>query len=119
MPERAIVLGRFADPRLEECRKSAASCGSVFAIERVAWVDGSWRLRRPQIYPSEVEPVPSGQVRWPIVDRAIRRGAIILSETIVARADLAAVDPAADAATPRDVGTIWYVRALLRPRGPG
>ena len=116
-PERAIVLGRFADPRLEECRKSAASCGSVFAIERVVWVDGSWRLRRPQIYPSEVEPVPSGQVRWPIVDRAIRRGAIILSETIVARADLAAVDPAADAATPRDAGTVWYVRALLRPRG--
>ena len=61
--------------------------------------------------------MPSGQVRWPIVDRAIRRGAIILSETIVARADLAAVDPAADAATPRDVGTVWYVRALLRPRG--
>ena len=117
LPVRAIVLGRFADPRLEECRKAAASCGSVFAIERVAWVDGSWRLRRPQIYPSEVEPVPSGQVRWPIVDRSIRRGAIILSETIVARADLAAVDPAADASTPRDVGTVWYVRALLRPRG--
>ena len=117
LPERAIVLGRFADSRLEACRTSSPDCGSSFAIERVAWVDGSWRLRRPLIYPSEVEPGPSGQVRWPTVDRAIRRGAIVLSETIVARADLAEVDPAADAATPSDVGTVWYVRALLRPRG--
>ena len=117
LPERAIVLGRFADPRLEECQASSTECVSGFAIERVVWVDGSWRLRRPQIYPSEDEPVPSGQVRWPIVDRAIRRGAIILSETIVARADLAKVDPDADAATPLDGGTVWYVRALLRPRG--
>ena len=117
LPERAIVLGRFADPRLEECLSSSPECVDAFAIERVVWVDGSWRLRRPLLYPAEVEPVPSGKVRWPIVDRAIRRGAIILSETIVAREDLAAVDPAADAATPRDVGTVWYVRALLRARG--
>ena len=117
LPERAIVLGRFADFRLVECRTMKASCASSFAIERVVWVDGSWRLRRPLIYPSLVEPVPSGQVRWPIVDRAIRRGAIILSETIVARADLAKVDPDADTATPDDVSTVWYVRALLRPRG--
>jgi hypothetical protein len=117
LPERAIVLGRFADPRLEDCQASSPECVSAFAIERVVWVDGSWRLRRPLIYPSEDEPEPSGQVRWPIVDRAIRRGAIILSETIVARADLAAVDPDADAATPVDAGTVWYVRALLRPRG--
>jgi hypothetical protein len=90
---------------------------SAFAIERVVWVDGSWRLRRPLLFPSEVEPAPSGQVRWPTVDRAIRRGAIILSETIVSRDDLATVDPAADAATPDDVSTVWYVRALLRARG--
>ena len=117
LPERAIVLGRFADPRLEECQGSSTACVSAFAIERVVWVDGSWRLRRPLLYPSEVEPAPSGQVRWPTVDRAIRRGAIILSETIVSRDDLATVDPAADAATPRDVSTVWYVRALLRARG--
>jgi hypothetical protein len=117
LPERAIVLGRFADPRLEECLSSSPECVDAFAIERVVWVDGSWRLRRPLLYPAEVEPVPSGKVRWPTVDRAIRRGAIILSETIVAREDLATVDPAADAATPRDVGTVWYVRALLRARG--
>jgi hypothetical protein len=117
LPERAIVLGRFADPRLEECQSASTDCASAFAIERVVWVDGSWRLRRPLLYPSAVEPVPSGQVRWPTIDRAIRRGAIILSETIVSRDDLAAVDPAADAATPRDVGTVWYVRALLRARG--
>jgi hypothetical protein len=117
LPERAVVLGRFADPRLEECRGSSTDCASAFAIERVVWVDGSWRLRRPLLFPSEVEPVPSGQVRWPTVDRAIRRGAIILSETIVSREDLATVDPAADAATPRDIATVWYVRALLRARG--
>ena len=117
LPERAIVLGRFADPRLLECRTMKASCASTFAIERVVWVDGSWRLRRPLLYPSEVDFAPSGQVRWPIVDRAIRRGAIILSETIVARADLANVDPDADTATADDVSTVWYVRALLRPRG--
>jgi hypothetical protein len=117
LPERAIVLGRFADTRLEECQSSSTGCVSAFAIERVVWVDGSWRLRRPLLFPAEVEPVPSGKVRWPTVDRAIRRGAIILSETIVAREDLAAVDPAADAATPRDAGTVWYVRALLRARG--
>ena len=117
LPERAVVLGRFADPRLEECRRSSPDCASAFAIERVVWVDGSWRLRRPLLFPSEVEPVPSGQVRWPTVDRAIRQGAIILSETIVSRDDLATVDPAADAATPRDIGTVWYVRALLRARG--
>jgi hypothetical protein len=117
LPERAIVLGRFADPRLAECEESSTDCLSAFAIERVVWVDGSWRLRRPLLFPSEVEPVPSGQVRWPTVDRAIRRGAIILSETIVSRHDLATVDPAADAATPRDIATVWYVRALLRARG--
>ena len=117
MPERAIVLGRFADPRLEECQSASTGCAAAFAIERVVWVDGSWRLRRPLLYPSEVEPVPSGQVRWPTVDRAIRRGAIILSETIVSRDDLASVDPDADAATPLDIGTVWYVRALLRARG--
>ena len=117
LPERAIVLGQFADTRLEECQTSSTGCVSAFAIERVVWVDGSWRLRRPLLYPAQVEPVPSGKVRWPTVDRAIRRGAIILSETIVSRADLAAVDPAADAATPRDAGTVWYVRALLRARG--
>jgi hypothetical protein len=117
LPERAIVLGRFADPRLEACQGASTDCVSAFAIERVVWVDGSWRLRRPLLYPSDVEPVPSGQVRWPTIDRAIRRGAIILSETIVSRDDLAAVDPAADAATPRDIGAVWYVRALLRARG--
>jgi hypothetical protein len=117
LPQRAIVLGRFADARLEACSTSRPDCGSSFAIERVAWVDGSWRLRRPLIYPATVEPVPSGMVRWPTVDRAIRRGAIILSESILPREDLATVDPAADAATPRDVETIWYVRLLLRPRG--
>ena len=117
LPERALVLGRFADPRLPVCQASSTDCLSAFAIERVVWVDGSWRLRRPLLYPSEVEPVPSGQVRWPTVDRAIRRGAIILSETIVSRDDLATVDPAADAATPRDIATVWYVRALLRARG--
>ena len=117
LPERAIVLGRFADPRLEECQGTSTGCASAFAIERVVWADGSWRLRRPLLFPSVVEPAPSGQVRWPTVDRAIRRGAIILSETIVSREDLGAVDPAADAATPRDVGTVWYVRALLRGRG--
>ena len=117
LPERAIVLGRFADSRLAECQGTSTDCASTFAIERVVWADGSWRLRRPLLYPSEVEPVPSGQVRWPIVDRAIRRGSIILSETIVAREDLASVDPAADAATPGDAGTVWYVRALLRGRG--
>ena len=116
-PARAVVLGRFADPRLRECESSTADCGSTFTIERVVWVDGTWRLRRPEIYPADVEPVPSGMVRWPIVDRAIRRGAIVLAEVIVERDDLAAIDPAADAAVPRDVGTIWYVRALLRPRG--
>ena len=50
-------------------------------------------------------------VRWPIVDRAIRRGAIVLTEVIVERDDLATIDPAADALVPDDVGTIWYVRA--------
>jgi hypothetical protein len=117
LPERAIVLGRFADLRLQECQGTSTGCVSAFAIERVVWVDGSWRLRRPLLYPSAVEPVPSGQVRWPTVDRAIRRGAIILSETIVSREDLATVDPAADDATPSDVATVWYVRALLRGRG--
>ncbi|HEU5204619.1 MAG TPA: hypothetical protein VFU17_10020 [Candidatus Limnocylindrales bacterium] len=117
LPERAIVLGRFGDPRLPVCQASSTDCRSAFAIERVVWVDGSWRLRRPLLFPSEVEPVPSGQVRWPTVDRAIRRGAIILSESIVSRDDLATVDPAADAATRRDVATVWYVRALLRARG--
>jgi hypothetical protein len=116
-PERAVVLGRFADPRLEECQSSSSDCGSTFAIERVVWVDGTWRLRQPEIYPADVEPVPSGMVRWPIVDRAIRRGAIVLTEVIVERDDLATIDPAADAVVPDDVGTIWYVRALLRPRG--
>ena len=116
-PERAVVLGRFADHRLSECQSSSLQCGSTFAIERVVWVDGSWRLRQPEIYPADVEPVPSGMVRWPIVDRAIRRGAIVLTEVIVERDQLATIDPVADAAVPRDVGTIWYVRALLRPRG--
>ena len=116
-PERAVVLGRFADPRLPECQSSSSNCGSAFAIERVVWVDGTWRLRQPEIYPADVEPVPSGMVRWPIVDRAIRPGAIVLAEVIVERDDLATIDPAADAVVPRDVGTIWYVRALLRPRG--
>ena len=116
-PERAVVLGRFADPRLSECLSSSSECGSTFAIERVVWVDGSWRLRQPEIFPADVEPVPSGMVRWPIVDRAIRRGAIVLTEVIVERDHLATIDPVADAAVPRDVGTIWYVRVLLRPRG--
>jgi hypothetical protein len=117
LPERAIVLGRFADARLDACRTSSPDCGSTFAIERVAWVDGSWRLRRPLIYPAAAESNPSGMVRWSTVDRAIRRGVIILSESIVPRVDLATVDPVADAATPSDVGTVWYVRVLLRPRG--
>ena len=116
-PERAVVLGRFGDPRLAECRSSSSDCGSTFTIERVAWVDGSWRLRRPEIYPADVEPVPSGMVRWPTIDRAIRQGAIVLAEVIVQRDQLATIDPAADAAVPRDVDTIWYIRALLRPRG--
>ena len=100
-PERAVVLGRFADPRLSECRSSSSDCGSTFAIERVVWVDGSWRLRRPEIYPADVDPVPSGMVRWPIVDRAIRRGAIVLTEVIVERDYLATIDPVADAAVPK------------------
>jgi hypothetical protein len=116
-PARAVVLGRFADPRLEECTSSQDTCGSTFAIERVAWVDGSWKLRRPLIYPAAIEADPSGTVRWTTVDRAIRRGAIVLSEVVAPREDLAALDPAADAATPRDVGTVWYVRVLLRERG--
>ncbi len=116
-PERAVVLGRFGDPRLSECQSSSSDCGSTFAIERVAWVDGSWRLRRPEIYPADVDPVPSGMVRWPIIDRAISRGAIVLTEVIVERDHLATIDPTADAVVPRDVDTIWYVRALLRPRG--
>ena len=37
-------------------------------------------------------------VRWPIVDRAIRRGAIVLTEVIVERDHLATIDPVADAA---------------------
>jgi hypothetical protein len=116
-PARAVVLGRFADPRLEECTSSHDTCGSTFAIERVAWVDGSWKLRRPLIYPAAIEADPSGTVRWTTVDRAIRRGAIVLSEVVAPREDLATLDPAADAATPRDVGTVWYVRVLLRERG--
>ncbi len=70
-----------------------------------------------EIYPADVDPVPSGMVRWPIIDRAIRRGAIVLTEVIVERDHLATIDPTADAVVPRDVDTIWYVRALLRPRG--
>ena len=116
-PERAVVLGRFGDPRLSECQSSSSDCGSTFAIERVAWVDGSWRLRRPEIYPADVDRAPSGMVRWPIIDRAISRGAIALTEVIVERDHLATIDPTADAAVPRDVDTIWYVRVLLRPRG--
>ena len=117
-PERAVVLGQYADPRLSECQSSSSGCGSTFAIERVVWVEGSWRLRRPELYPADVDPVPSGMVRWPIVDRAIRRGAIVLTEVIVERDHLAAIDPTADAVVPRDVDTIWYVRALMRPRRP-
>ena len=41
----------------------------------------------------------------------------MLTEVIVERDQLATIDLAADAAVPRDVGTIWYVRVLLRPRG--
>ena len=64
-PERAVVLGRFADSRLPECQSSSSGCGSTFAIERVVWVDGTWRLRQPEIYPADVEPVPSGPTACP------------------------------------------------------
>jgi hypothetical protein len=117
-PAQAVVLGRFADTRLDACIASSADCATTFALERVIWVDGDWRLRRPEQYPAPLEASVSGTVRWPIIDRAVQRGAIILSEVIVPRRDLVRLDPTADRAVdPAADGTVWYVRALLRPDG--
>src|SRR5262245_5345966 len=93
-PQQSIVLGRFADPRLVACQVSMPSCGTSFAIERVLWADGEWRLRRPELYPGTIEADSSGVVRWLTIDTAIRRGAIVLSEVIHRRDDLAIIGPA-------------------------
>lgn len=118
-PQRAVVLGRFSDARLPECASGEPECFDRFALERVIWLDGDWRLRRPELYPTAADADVSRTVRWPTIDAAIPRG-IILSEVVAPRSELARLDPQADRAVPfDDVGTIWYVRALLRPRGGG
>jgi hypothetical protein len=110
-PVPVVIVGRFEDPRL---------LAGGFAIERIIWIDGQWRLRRPVRHPAVADHQLSGKVRWPIVNEAIDRGGVILSELVAPREDLARIDPAADRAVDEDVrGAVWYVRAMLRPRSFG
>jgi hypothetical protein len=114
-PRRVVIAGRFGDPRLEECRPLTHTCEEAFAIERLVWVDGQARLRRTVRYPGLDDLELSRKVRWHIVDAANQHGSIVLSETLVPRSELRALDPTADRAVPADVvGTVWYVRTLLR-----
>jgi hypothetical protein len=117
MPVPVVIVGRYGDPRLRQCPSSSGGCADSFAIERIIWIEGQWWLRRPVRHPAVADHQLSGKVRWPIVNEAMDRSGVILSELVAPREDLARIDPAADRAVADDVtGAVWYVRALLRPR---
>ncbi len=114
-PRRVVLAGRFGDPRLPECTSGSDACAETFAIERVIWADGEPQLRRAHRYPGLDDVELSRLVRWPILNAATERGAIVLSEMLLPRAELARFDPVADQAVPAKVdGPVWYIRTLLR-----
>ena len=114
-PQRVVLAGRFGDPRLPECTSGSDACTRTFAIERVIWADGETQLRRTLRYPGLDDVELSRLVRWPILNAATESGAIVLSEILMPRSELATFDPVADRAVPARVdGPVWYIRTLLR-----
>jgi hypothetical protein len=117
-PVPVIVVGRFGDPRLPACGPSPPPCVDGFAIERLIWVDGDWQLRRPGRFPGLADVRISGKVLWYIINEAFQHPGVVLSEVLIPRDALKAIDPIADGTVDPEVsGPVWYIRTMIRSAG--
>ncbi|HEV8490396.1 MAG TPA: hypothetical protein VGQ58_11475 [Candidatus Limnocylindrales bacterium] len=114
-PVPVVALGRFDDPRAEDCLWGR-HCGESFVLERLVWVDGAWPL--VPVVTSEIRPggVESSAVRFGrLIVRESARSPIVLTQALVGREWLPRIDPlAAEAVEGRDADTVWYFRMIGR-----
>jgi hypothetical protein len=115
---RAVVVGRFVEPRAPSCA-DGIRCNDTFVVERVAWADGSWRERilvRDPALPDAPVDVPARQAQV-IASREADRGEAILTEAFLGLNLLRRVDrAAADAAAATTRGPVWYIRSVASAR---
>jgi hypothetical protein len=114
-PIPVVLIGRFGDPRLPDCRPAQRHCGESFAIERIIWVDGAWKDRQSERAPGVDRGRLPARLSRLITQDSIRDSSVVLSETLLGPEHLALVDP--DAATRVDAdadGPFWYVRLVVR-----
>jgi hypothetical protein len=118
IPAPVVIVGRVGDPRLPECRGEQRHCGESISLERIVWVDGSWQQREATITAAVGDGQPATRSRREPVEAAVGPVHAILSEVLVSRGTLAAVDADAAAAVDRDVpGLLWYVRHIVGEHG--
>ena len=119
-PVRAVVIGRFGDPRAHPCHPGRRHCGEEFVLERLAWAGGRWMtaplVRDPSVPTTET----AGGVDIPrlIAAREADRSEAIMSRALVSVPLLRVVHPDAVATLAGPVaGPVWYVRSITRIGG--
>ena len=116
---RAVVIGRFVEPRAPSCPAAGRRCDDAFVVERIAWADGLWRERILILDPT----LPDAPIGVParhaqvIASREADRGEAILTEALLGLNLLRLVDrAAADAAAATTRGPVWYIRSVASAR---
>ena len=115
VPVPVVLIGRFGDPRLPDCRPAQRHCGESFAIERIIWVDGAWKDRQSERVAGVDRGRLPARLSRLITQDSIRDSTVVLSETLLAPEHLPLVDPAAAARMDGDTdGPLWYLRLVVR-----
>ena len=107
----AIVVGRFA-PRLDrECGLRRPRCERVFTVELLAWLEGDGEAATPTGDATEGASRSSRQVQR-TARAAIRGVGEVVGVTLVERARLPILEPAAADVAADGAGPVWLVRTV-------
>jgi hypothetical protein len=117
-PVPVVAIGAFHWPRIGDCTVGP-HCSPGLVIERIVWVDGTWRTR-PVV--QALDPVRSGldatESRQVALD-SYPGPTIVLSQTLVPSSQLGRMLPVAGdgPAVPAGIERLWYLRLMLPSHG--